>query len=79
LSGHHPAILVVHNDRFGAIAKVSDVLAKYEINIGHMEVSRKEKGKLALMTIEVDQNIDEAILKEIESLEAIEKVTTIVE
>ncbi|GKU82432.1 L-serine ammonia-lyase, iron-sulfur-dependent subunit beta [Niallia sp. NCCP-28] len=79
LSGHHPAILVVHNDKFGAIAKVSNILAKYEINIGHMEVSRKEKGMLALMTIEVDQNIDEAILKEIENLEAIEKVTTIVE
>lgn len=79
LSGHHPAILVVHNDRFGAIAKVANVLAKYEINIGHMEVSRKEKGKLALMTIEVDQNIEEPILKELEQLDSIEKVTTIVE
>lgn len=79
LSGHHPAILVVHNDRFGAIAKVANVLAKYEINIGHMEVSRKEKGKLALMTIEVDQNIEESILKELEELDSIEKVTTIVE
>jgi len=79
LSGHHPAILVVHNDQFGAIAKVSNILAKYEINIGHMEVSRKEKGKLALMTIEVDQNIDEAIIKEMESLDVIEKVTTIVD
>ncbi|MCT2344247.1 L-serine ammonia-lyase, iron-sulfur-dependent subunit beta [Niallia taxi] len=79
LSGHHPAILVVHNDRFGAIAKVSNVLAKYEINIGHMEVSRKEKGKLALMTIEVDQNIEEKILKEIEALDGMEKVTRIVD
>ena len=79
LSGHHPAILVVHNDRFGAIAKVAHVLAKYEINIGHMEVSRKEKGKLALMTIEVDQNIEDYILKELEALDCIEKVTTIVD
>ncbi|MDZ5474380.1 L-serine ammonia-lyase, iron-sulfur-dependent subunit beta [Bacillus sp. 31A1R] len=79
LSGHHPAILVVHNDRFGAIASVSNVLAKYQINIGHMEVSRKEKGMLALMTIEVDQNIDDQILKEIENLENIVKVTKIVD
>ena len=79
LSGHHPALLVVHNDRFGAIAKVANVLAKYEINIGHMEVSRKEKGKLALMTIEVDQNIEDSILRELEGLDCIEKVTTIVE
>lgn len=79
LSGHHPAILVLHNDRFGAIAKVSNVLAMHEINIGHMEVSRKEKGKLALMTIEVDQNIEPSILKELEKLDGIEKVTRIVD
>ncbi|XJZ28460.1 L-serine ammonia-lyase, iron-sulfur-dependent subunit beta [Bacillota bacterium Lsc_1132] len=79
LSGNHPAILVVHNDRFGVIAGVSNILAKYEINIGHMEVSRKEKGKLALMTIEVDQNIDDQILFDIERLPHVLKVTKIVE
>ena len=31
------------------------------------------------MTIEVDQNIEEAILNELEQLDSIEKVTTIVE
>ncbi|MGG1679720.1 L-serine ammonia-lyase, iron-sulfur-dependent subunit beta [Neobacillus sp. NRS-1170] len=79
LSGNHPAILVVHNDRFGAIASVANILAKYEINIGHMEVSRKEQGKLALMTIEVDQNINDNILIELEGLPNILKVTKIVD
>ncbi len=65
LSGHHPALLIMHNDRYGAIAGVANVLAKYAINIGHMEVSRKEKGKQALMTIEVDQNIDDAIVEQL--------------
>lgn len=77
LSGNHPAILVVHDDRFGVIAAVSNVLAKHEINIGHMEVSRKEKGKEALMVIEVDQNVDEHLLKEVGSLPNICKVTKI--
>ncbi|ERN53176.1 L-serine ammonia-lyase, iron-sulfur-dependent subunit beta [Alkalihalophilus marmarensis] len=77
LSGNHPAILVVHNDRYGVIAGVSNVLAKHEINIGHMEVSRKEKGKEALMVIEVDQNVPNTILKELESLPNIVKVTKI--
>ncbi|MDE3838479.1 L-serine ammonia-lyase, iron-sulfur-dependent, subunit beta [Bacillus methanolicus] len=79
LSGHHPAILVVHNDRFGAIAAVSNILAKHQLNIGHMEVSRKEKGKIALMTIEVDQNIDQYVIEEIEKLPNIIQVTKIVE
>ncbi|MCD8510844.1 MAG: L-serine ammonia-lyase, iron-sulfur-dependent subunit beta [Bacillus sp. (in: Bacteria)] len=77
LSGNHPAILVVHNDRFGAIASVSTILAKHEINIGHMQVSRKDVGKEALMVIEVDQNISHEILQEVEALEHVEKVTKI--
>lgn len=79
LSGHHPAILVVHNDRFGAIASVSNILASHELNIGHMEVSRKEKGMLALMTIEVDQNIDDVVIKELEALDHVVKVAKIIE
>ncbi|MGX1982709.1 L-serine dehydratase [Thermolongibacillus altinsuensis] len=79
LSGHHPALLVVHNDRYGAIASVANVLAKYAINIGHMEVSRKEKGKQALMTIEVDQNIDSSIIDELKTLPHIIEVTKIMD
>ena len=55
LSGNFAAILVVHDDRSGCIANVANCLAKHDINIGHMEVSRKEKGNMALMVIEVDQ------------------------
>jgi len=77
LSGNHPAILVVHDDRFGTIASVSTKLAEHEINIGHMQVSRKEQGKEALMVIEVDQNIDEKTIAELSKLEHIKKVTKI--
>jgi L-serine dehydratase len=77
LSGNHPAILVVHDDRYGVIAAVSNVLAKHEINIGHMEVSRKEKGQEALMVIEVDQNLADDLLLEVGSLPNISKVTKI--
>ncbi|MGC4377647.1 L-serine ammonia-lyase, iron-sulfur-dependent subunit beta [Fictibacillus sp. Mic-4] len=77
LSGNHPALLVVHNDRYGAIAGVANILAKYQINIGHMEVSRKEKGEEALMVIEVDQNIDQSILDELEGLPIVQQVVKI--
>ncbi|MGM7701131.1 L-serine ammonia-lyase, iron-sulfur-dependent subunit beta [Pseudalkalibacillus sp. Hm43] len=77
LSGNHPALLVVHNDRYGAIAGVANLLAKLEINIGHMEVGRKEVGSEALMTIEVDQNLEDSVLEEIEKLPHIIKATRI--
>ena len=79
LSGNHPALLVVHDDRYGAIAGVANVLAKFAINIGHMEVSRKEKGQKALMTIEVDQNIDDTVIQELSALPNITQVTKIVD
>ncbi|MDQ0161697.1 L-serine ammonia-lyase, iron-sulfur-dependent subunit beta [Bacillus alveayuensis] len=79
LSGNHPAVLIAHNDRYGAIAAVANIFAKYQINIGHMEVSRKEKGKLALMTIEVDQNIHDKVLEELKALPNILQVMKIVE
>ena len=63
LSGHFPALLVVHDDRSGVIANVSNAIASQGMNIAHMEVGRKEKGKMALMVIEVDQMFDETTHK----------------
>ncbi|MCA0969183.1 L-serine ammonia-lyase, iron-sulfur-dependent subunit beta [Halobacillus litoralis] len=79
LSGEHPAILLIHNDRFGAIASSTTILAKHEINIGRMEVSRKALGEQALMVIEVDQNIDDAVLSELERADHIIQVAKISE
>lgn len=79
LSGMHPALLVVHNDKYGSIALVTTILMKYRINIGHMEVSRKEIGKSALMVIEVDHNIDDSVIEEIQLLPNIVQVTRMIE
>ncbi|WP_033829259.1 L-serine ammonia-lyase, iron-sulfur-dependent subunit beta [Bacillus andreraoultii] len=79
LTGEHPAIVVVNNDRFGCIANVAHIMAKHKINIGHMEVSRKEKGKLALMVLELDENVDETLMAEISALPNILQVARIVE
>lgn len=77
LSGNHPAILIMHNDRYGAIASVTKVLAKYKINIGHMEVNRKDIGKEALMVIEVDQNVEDKVLLELENANHIIQISKI--
>jgi len=77
LSGNYPALLVVHEDRAGLIASVSNALADKQVNIAHMEVGRKEKGKMALMVIEVDQFIDESLISELSSLPYITQVSTV--
>ncbi len=77
LTGGMPAILVVHQDRTGCIANVANCLAMHSVNIGHMEVSRIERGLTALMVIEVDQNIDERILEQLSYIPHITKVSKI--
>ncbi|KML40895.1 L-serine ammonia-lyase, iron-sulfur-dependent subunit beta [Cytobacillus firmus] len=79
LSGEHPAILVVHNDQFGVISAVTNILSKHQINIGHMEVSRKEKGKMAIMVIEVDQKIDQDVMTELEGLPNVTQIIRMVD
>lgn len=79
LSGEHPAVVIVNNDRFGCIAAVASVLAMHKINIGHMQVSRREKGKLALMVLELDENVEEYVMQELSMLPNILQVARIVE
>jgi L-serine dehydratase len=77
LSGNQPSIFVVHHDRYGAIAKVADVLAKHEINISYMEVSRRAKGRTALMVIETDQTVGPRVQAEIMELSGMLNVATL--
>lgn len=79
LSGAHPAILVVHNDQFGVISSVTNILTKHEINIGHMEVSRKDKGQMAIMVIEVDQKMNHEVMAELEGLPNIIQIIRMVD
>ncbi len=74
LSGDHPALITLHQDMFGMVAAVTGILAEYEVNIGHMEVSRQEKGKTALMVIETDEAPADAMTAEIRKQDGIEKV-----
>lgn len=78
LSGNHPAILIAHNDRAGAIAAVTQILAEHHLNIGHMSVNRKDVGKEALMVIEVDDNVEEVVMDKLSASEYINHVSTII-
>ncbi len=57
LTGENPAILILHVDAPGVVAAVTTRLAQSGINISRMDLSRRERGKLALMVIETDQPI----------------------
>ena len=62
LSGD-PAILVIHMTDLESLALLHSILSQYKINIGHMEVARKDKGDTAIMVIEVDEKIEERVIE----------------
>ncbi len=54
LSGQYPSFLIIHRDRPGVITQVTQILARYEVNIAFMRVSRQSRGETAMMIMEMD-------------------------
>ncbi|MEL0537781.1 L-serine ammonia-lyase, iron-sulfur-dependent subunit beta [Staphylococcus debuckii] len=74
LSGDYPALLVFHQDTFGTIANVTRILGNDSINVGAMQVNRKEKGDSALMMCELDEKPNAAIINEIRQVTGVTAV-----
>ncbi len=74
LSAENPAIMFFYKDQPGIVTQVTGVLAKANINISTMEVSRKGKGELALMLIAIDGRIPTSVMEELGSIGHIDQV-----
>jgi L-serine dehydratase len=61
-TGEYDTLIVSHVDKPGVIAKVTAVLALYDINIAFMRVYRHSKGQNAFMVIETDDEITPEIV-----------------
>ena len=62
IRGDYPTLVILHQDLPGVVAQVTLLLSTVQINIARMLVSREKKGAEALMVLETDQTIDNAIL-----------------
>ncbi|MDO5563730.1 MAG: L-serine ammonia-lyase, iron-sulfur-dependent subunit beta [Eubacteriales bacterium] len=76
-SGDHTTILVIHKDKAGAIAEVTNYIAKANVNICGFNLGRNKKGGMALMTIEVDSEIPDSIIQDFYKIESVIKVVLI--
>ncbi|MBR4858135.1 MAG: L-serine ammonia-lyase, iron-sulfur-dependent subunit beta [Clostridia bacterium] len=66
-TGEYHSLIVVHKDHPGVIANVTTILSKCHVNIAYLRVYRENKGGIAYMIIESDEEIT------LETVEAIEK------
>lgn len=64
-------VYIEHIDKPGMIGLVGQLLGRYSINIGSMQVGRKEEGGQALMMLSIDKPLCESVLKELVSIEDI--------
>ena len=71
ISGDYHTLLVEHRDQPGMIAAVTEHIARAEVNVAQMRVSRKRKGGHALMTIKTDQHLPQSVREEIRSIQDI--------
>ena len=66
---------MLHKDTFGTIGKVANILGDSSINVGSMQVSRKEKGDQALMTCELDDAVNKDIIEKIKNVDGVVTVS----
>ncbi len=67
-SGQAPTFIILHQDTPGTVAAVTDFLARRNINIASLRLSRRQRGGLAVMTLEVDAPVSQALNREMQSL-----------
>jgi D-3-phosphoglycerate dehydrogenase len=69
-------LLVKHEDKPGMIGRVALSLGENKINIGSMQVGRKEVGGIQLMVLTVDHEVPNEVLDTIYSIDGIKMVKT---
>lgn len=77
VTGQHNTLLVLHHDKPGTIAAVTNFMAYSGLNIGNFRLARPRKGGEAVMTIEVDGDVPQALLESLKILPNIINVVLI--
>jgi len=70
-------LITHHQDRPGIIGKLSTTLARYNINIAGMQVSREVPRGEAMMVTNVDEPIPDEALAEIRAIEGLENAVIV--
>ena len=68
VTGQHNTLVVLHHDKPGTIAAVTNFMAYSGLNIGNFRLARPRKGGEAVMTIEVDGEIPGVLFESLKIL-----------
>jgi L-serine dehydratase len=74
IGADYPTVVVFNRDYFGTVAQVTQLLARDKINIAFMRLSRHDEGKDAVMVLETDSYISDALIAELKQQKNINDV-----
>ena len=74
-TGDYPTLIIRNQDRPGAVAEVSAILSRRQVNIATMQLYRDKRGGLAVMVLESDQPIWDEAVEELRASPGIVRVT----
>ena len=74
-TGDYPTLIIRNEDRPGAVAEVTSILSRRQVNIATMQLYRDRRGGLAVMVLESDQSIPAEAVEALRSAPGIVRVT----
>jgi L-serine dehydratase len=74
ISGQLPTLWVIHKDRPGMVGIITSMLGSYKLNIAFMQDFRMQKGSTGSSIIELDQEVGQAIIKDLVERNDIDQV-----
>jgi L-serine dehydratase len=76
-SGYYPTLVISHDDEVGVLASITGAVSGAGLNIGFMNLYRKERNGAAMTVIECDRRPEEGLLAAITRLSHIGSVSVI--
>lgn len=74
-NGEYATLITEHIDKPGVVAKITVLLASYDVNIAFMRVFRHQKGEKAMLIVETDEDISDEIIHAVETFPYVNCVT----
>ncbi len=74
-TGELPTLVVHNSDQPGCVSRVTEVMARRGLNVATLQLSRGNRGGVAVMVIECDHKLSHDLTAEVEGLEGILRVT----
>lgn len=76
-SGYYPTLVITHDDHVGILASITSTISEAGLNIGFMNVDRKERSGAAMTVLECDRRPENTLLELVSRIPHISTVSVI--